>query len=181
MQYITHMSAWIFYCKKPVNANRNTKLKTNTYVTNIVEHQEILEEIRSGNKYFWFKKKKKQYQKQPCQISMAIKISWKTYHIYDFLYIYNYGCTFFLRKQILSIKWLLHHLHESSCTLFSGHAVFPYFNSMSDNILIFTWLINSTRCQNANERKSLIVRCLQIALLDMCGDFFWLFFYNIRC
>lgn len=71
--------------KKPVNENRNTKLKTNTYVTNIVEHQEILEEIRSGNKYFWFKKKK-QYQKQPCQISMAIKISWKTYHIYDFLY-----------------------------------------------------------------------------------------------
>lgn len=54
MQYITHVSAWIFYCKKPVNANRNTKLKTNTYVTNIVEHQEILEEIRSGNKYFWF-------------------------------------------------------------------------------------------------------------------------------
>lgn len=44
--------------KKPVNENRNTKLKTNTYVTNIVEHQEILEEIRSGNKYFWFKKKK---------------------------------------------------------------------------------------------------------------------------
>lgn len=40
--------------KKPVNENRNTKLKTNTYVTNIVEHQEILEEIRSGNKYFWF-------------------------------------------------------------------------------------------------------------------------------
>lgn len=38
--------------KKPVNAKRNTKLKTNTYVTNIVEHQEILEEIRSGNKYF---------------------------------------------------------------------------------------------------------------------------------
>lgn len=125
--------------------------------------------------------KKKQYQKQPCQISMAIKFSWKTYHIYDFLYIYNYGCTFFLRKQILSTKWLLHHLHESSCTLFSGHAGFPYSNSMSDNILIFTWLINSTRCQNANERKSLIVRCLQIALLDMCGDFFWLFFYNIRC
>lgn len=172
MQYITHVNAWIFYCKKPVNANRNTKLKTNTYVTNIVEHQEILEEIRSGNKYFWFKKKK--------AIPKATVSNF--YGNKNFLKdIYNYGCTFFLRKQILSTKWLLHHLHESSCTLFSGHAVFPYSNSMSDNILIFTWLINSTRCQNANERKSLIVRCLQIALLDMCGDFFWLFFYNIRC
>lgn len=180
MQYITHMSAWIFYCKKPVNANRNTKLKTNTYVTNIVEHQEILEEIRSGNKYFWFLKKSNTKSNR-VKFLWQQKFSWKTYHIYDFLYIYNYGCTFFLRKQILSTKWLLHHLHESSCTLFSGHAGFPYSNSMSDNILIFTWLINSTRCQNANERKSLIVRCLQIALLDMCGDFFWLFFYNIRC
>lgn len=140
----------------------NQLLQTETHVGNQnlltnIKYQEISEAIRSWNKYFSFEKKNSNANSN-CVIKpwMAIKISWKTYYIFDF-FIYSSGCTFFLRKQILRLKKLLHHLHKSSCPLFSGHAVFCTLIQMSDNILIFTWLINSTRCKNANERKSLVI------------------------